>query len=402
MRRRGLSILAAASLGVSLAAVCFAQTISVHTVGLDHPNKIALAPDNSLLVAEAGTMEPNSGRISIIDRFSGDAHSLIEGLPSGVNDLGGAPDVDGPSGIKLRGNVLWVTVGVGDAVMSNGPGLELPTGSPSSPIFNSIIQFTLPGGFTLLSSPFVMTLADQMALLNGNKVMLVNNEGVRAKAWMVADLPDYRSEPRMDHPDNVRSGHLYGVEVFQKDLYVVNAAWNLIHKVSLRDGSYATFVEFPNRPNPLFGTIGGPFVEAVPDNIHRWGNRLLVPLLTGFPFVPGLSEVQLVSLKRAEAQIFIPNLTSAIDVLKVNDDEDDDPEDSLFSGIGPSFFTLEFSTNQLGGAPGRLMYFPAASMPPEVITDELISPTSMARDPKTGDVFVTNIFLGTITKVEFP
>lgn len=401
MRRSGLFVFAAAALSVSLTAVCLSQTISVHTVGLNHPNKIALAPNNSLIVAEAGTMDPNTGRISIVDRFSGDAHSLIEGLPSGVNDLGGAPDVDGPSGIKLRGNFLWVTVGPGDAVMSNGPGLELPTGSPSSPIFNSIIQFFLPEGFTELSSPFVMTLADQMALSNGERVVLVNNEGAQARAWLVADLPDYRPEPTMDHPDNVRSGHLYGVEVFRKDLYVVDAAWNLIHKVSLRDGSYSTFVEFPNRPNPLFGSIGGPFIEAVPDNIHRWGNRLIVPLLTGFPFVQGLSEVRLVSLKRGNSKVFIPNLTSAIDALKVGDEDEEGPE-MLFEGIGPSFFTLEFSTNQLGGAPGRLMYFPAASMPPEVITDQLISPTSMARDPKTRDVFITNIFPGTITKVEFP
>jgi len=400
MRRSGLLVFAAAAMSISLAAVSLAQTISVHTVGLNHPNKIALAPDNSLIVSEAGTMDPNTGRISVVDRFSGDAHSLIEGLPSGVNNLGGAPDVDGPSGIRLRGNVLWVTVGTGDSVMSNGPGLELPTGNPSSPIFNSIIQFNLPGGFTGLASPFVMTIADQMDLHDGNKVLLVNNEGDQAVAVLIADLPDYRPEPRMDHPDNVRSGHLYGVEVFQKDLYVVNAAWNLIHKVSLRDGSYSNFVEFPNRPNPLFGTIGGPFIEAVPDNIHRWGNRLIVPLLTGFPFVQGLSEVQLVSLKGAETQVFISNLTSAIDALKVGDDEEEDT-DMVFNGIGPSFFTLEFSTNQLGGAPGRLMYFPAASMPPEVITDQLISPTSMARDAKTGDVFITNIFPGTITKVEF-
>lgn len=396
MKKSGYVI--ALSLALGAGQFCLSQTTSVHSVGLNHPTKITLSAGNSLLVAEAGLPSSNTGRVSIVDRFTGNRTSLLEGLPSGVNNLGGPPDADGPSGLLLSGNTLYVTVGVGDAVMNVGPGLEVPTGNPSSPIFNSVIAFTLPGGYQAVQSPFIMTAADQSALAGGNNVSIANAEGKTVSARVVVDLPDYRSEPRPGYPDNVRAGHLFGVEMFQKDLYIVDAAFNLIHKVNTGGGSATTFIVFPNRPNPLFPMIGGPFIEPVPDNIHRWGNRLLVPMLTGFPFVPGLSEVQVVDLKGAQSSVLIPNLSSAIDVLALGDNDS-----GIFAGNpGGSYYTLEFSANQLAGAPGRLSYYSSPDATPAVVSGFLITPTSMARDGKTGTIFVTNIFPGTISKVEFP
>ena len=133
--------------------------------------------------------------------------------------------------------------------------------------------------------------------------------------------------------------------------------------------------------------IGGPFIEAVPSNIHRVGNQLLVPLLTGFPFVPGLAEIRSVSLKNGSDEQFIGGLTSAIDVLKVD---------------GGGFYTLEFSTNMLAGAPGRLRYYATPDAAPVNVLSNLITPTSMTRDEDTGTIYITNIGPGTITKVTFP
>jgi hypothetical protein len=396
MTTRLYAFFIAAVILLGTGTLCFPQTTSVLSVGLNHPTKITLGDGNSLLVTEAGTLSPNTGRVSIVDRFTGLRTSLIEGLPSGVSNLGGPPDTDGPSGILLNGTTLYVTIGVGDAVMNVGPGLELPTGNPSSPIFNSVLAFTLPGGYQDIQSPFTMTAADQASLASGNKITLQNAEGKLLGVRLVADLPDYRPEPRPANPDNVRAGHLFGVEMFQKNLYVVDAAFNLIHRVSVDGSSVSTFVTFPNKPNPLFPMLGGPFVEPVPDNIHRWGNTLLVPLLTGFPFVGGLSEVQIVSLKDASATTLIPNLSSAIDVLRVGDD------DSFAANFGGSFYTLEFSTSQLAGQPGRLSYYSQIGAAPVVVSPALISPTAMARDGKTGDIFVTNIFPGTVSRVQFP
>jgi hypothetical protein len=66
-----------------------AQTTSIHTTGLFLPNKIINAGEDSMLVSEAGTMTANTGRISRIDRATGQRYTLIDGLPSGVNNLGG-------------------------------------------------------------------------------------------------------------------------------------------------------------------------------------------------------------------------------------------------------------------------------------------------------------------------
>ena len=374
-----------------------AQTSMVHTTGLNTPNKIINAPDNSMIVAEAGTTMPNSGRLSIVDRTTGARHTLISGVPSAVSFLGSpAGDPDGPSGIVLQGNKLWMTIGVGDSVLpGGGPGLETPNPNPSSPIFNSVLELTLPGGFADLGSPYVLTSVQHAALDTGATVTLVNAEGVPLSIRLVADLPDWRPAPTTAFPNNVKASHLYGIETWQKSLFVVDAGHNDIKEVSRKDGSWSVFVTFPPIPNPT--PVGGPFIEAVPSNIRRFGNQMLVPLLTGFPFVPGLAEVRRVSLKDASDEQFIGGLTSAMDILKAGDDDE-----KLAPGDGSSFYTLEFSTNMLMGAPGRLRYYATPDATPVNLLSNLITPTSMTRDEETGDIYITNIGPGMVTKVVFP
>lgn len=388
-------------LALSISLLTFAaagQTSMVHTAGLTTPNKIINAPENSMIVAEAGTATPNTGRLSIVDRTSGARHTLISGLPSALSFLGGNPngDPDGPSGIVLQGNRLWVTIGVGNAVLpGGGPGLETPNPMPSSPIFNSVLELTLPGGFATLDSGFVLTAANQLTLDSGGGVRLQNAEGVTLSIRLVSDLPDWRPAPRPDAPNNVKASHLYGIEVWNKSLFVNDAGHNDVKQISRITGDWSVFVSFPSRPNPTM--IGGPFIEAVPSNIHRFGNQLLVPLLTGFPFVPNFAEVRRVSLKDASDEQFIGGLTSAMDILKV-----DDETNQLTPGDGSSFYTLEFSTNMRMGAPGRLRFYATPDAAPVNVLSNLITPTSMTRDDDTGNIYITNIGPGTVTKVTFP
>ncbi len=376
-----------------------AQMTTVLTGGLNRPTKIIVAADNSLLVAESGTTTPNTGRVSLVNRTTGARQTLIGGLPSGVSNLGGPPDPSGPSGLVMRGHTLYATIGVGDAMMNvGGPGLELPNPNPSSPLFDSVLELNLPGNYEEITSAFTLSFANQTTLASGGEVELTNADGQTMTIRMIANFPDYRPNPRPTAPNNQRASNIFGVEIFQKNLYVVDASFNLIYRVNISGGQYATFVMFPNKPNPLFPTIGGPFIEPVPDNIHRVGNQLLVPLLTGFPFVSGFSEIQSVSLKGGGRETFIPNLTSAIDVLHVETSDDSkhigDAEDM--------YFTLEFSANQLMNQPGRLKFYSSPDAAPVTIVSNLISPTSMARDEKTGDIFITEIFTGRIIRVQIP
>ncbi len=379
-------LIAAMALISLMSVTALAQTTSVLTVGLDKPTKLIAAADNSLLVTEAGTVVANTGRLSVINRTTGVRQTLVNGLPSGVNNLGGPPEPSGPSGLTLRGNTLYLTIGPGNAVSNaGGPGLEAPNPNPSSPLFDSVLELTLPGGYAASANNFTMTMADQTALASGAVVTLTNGNGHRMFARMVVNLPNYVPNPRPGFPNNVRASNLFGVETFQRDLYVVDASLNLVHQVNSETGQSQTFVTFPNKPNPLFPGFGPPTIESVPDNIHRWGNRLLVPQLTGFPFVAGLSEIRIVNLKDGEDETFIPNLTSAIDVLQADEN---------------AFFTLEFSANQLANQPGRLKFYSSPNAAPVTVTANLISPTSMARDQFTGDIFVAEIFTGRIIRVQ--
>jgi hypothetical protein len=367
------------------AVVSQAQTTSVLTTGLTTPVKMITAGDNSILVSEQGTAVPNTGRLSRVDRSTGVRETLMSGLPSGVNNLGGPPAPSGPTGLILHGHTLYLTISGGDSTQ-NVSGFEFPSSSPpSSPIFASVLELILPGGWEQLSSPFVMTLSDQTALAAGNVVILNNADGESLSIRLVVDLPDYTPNPQPGFPNVVRSSNLFGIERFQQHLYVVDAAQNDIKGVNISDGQTSVFVAFPDRPNPLF-PFGRPFIEPVPDSIHRVGNQLLVTMLTGFPFVQGLAEVQTVSLNSGEHETLIPGLTSAIDVL----------------ALDTSYYTLEFSTNLLAQQPGRIRFYSSADAAPVLVVGGLISPTSLARDENTGDLFVTNIFPGTITRVSFP
>ena len=362
-----------------------AQTASVFTVGLQAPTKIITAGDDALLVSEARTLVANTGRVSLVNRTTGARRTLVGGLPSGVSNLGGPPATSGPTGLVLHGHTLYLTIGHGDALMNVGPGLESLNPHPSSPIFDSVLELNLPGNYEGITSQFTLSTANQTTLAGGGVVALTNANGQQMTIRMVANLPDFVPNPRPGFPNNVRASNVFGVEIFQNDLYVVDASLNLIYRVEIFGGQFSTFVTFPNKPNPLFPTLGGPFVEPVPDSIRRVGNRLLVPLLTGFPFVQNLAEIQSVRLRTGERETLIPNLTSAIDVLQVEEN---------------GYFTLEFSANQLANQPGRLKYFATPDAAPVVVVSNLISPTSMARDERTGFIFVTEIFTGRIILVQ--
>lgn len=133
-------------------------------------------------------------------------------------------------------------------------------------------------------------------------------------------------------------------------------------------------------------------IDPVPSNIRIYRGDLLVPLLTGFPFPVGGAEVRRVdkfARGMGSSEPFITGLTMAIDVLPVTT-----------PGRGDSFYVLEFSAAPLANAPGRLRRFNSPTATPVVVADSLISPTSVAHDPASGDFFITEFFTGRIIRVQ--
>lgn len=364
----------------------FAQATSVFTTGLQGPTKIITAGGSSLLVAETGTATPNTSRISLVDRAGGVRRTLIDGLPSGFNRVENSPS--GSSGLKLNGLKLYLTTGQGDSAIPGGrSGMIVPNPNPATPLNNSVLELTLPADYEVLTSAFTLTFSNQTTLANGGLVLLQNAEGKIMNIRLVANLPDYRVENRPGLPQgNVRPANLFGIELANGNLYVVDASFNQLYRVNPATGEFITFAVFPPKPNPL--PFGPPFSEAVPDNVRLFGSQLLVSFLTGFPFAPGNAEVRSVDLSNGTHQLFRGNLTSAMDILPVPVTNDNH-----------SFYVLEFSANMLTQPmpPGRLKLF--ANGMEFVVSAALISPTSMARDNDSGDLFVTEIFTGRIIRV---
>ena len=388
MNRRHLFLIVLAALTSVLTCVnASGQTAStsVFASGLRTPVKTIITPQGNLLVAEAGN-GPNTGRISIIDS-SGNRRTLIDGLPSGL----APPNMDpsGPSALALRGRTLFVVIGAGDGTLSGPvPATEIPNPNPSSPFVSSVLRLRLSPQVEETTQGFTL---DQEALFTNGFSKTADAAGNEMTVEVVTNFRNFTFEPRPNFAGNVRASNPFGIAISGRKLYVVDASQNQIWEVDSDTGERRILIVFGPKANPLFPTLGPPFIDAVPDGVRLIGKSLLVPFLTGFPFAPGNAEIRKIRLVNGANEPFITGLTSAIDVLPVANE----------SGQN-RFFVLEFSTNQLAGAAGRLSRYDQPDGAPVVLVNNLVSPTNLVRDEITGDLFVTEIFPGRITRVHVP
>jgi hypothetical protein len=353
--------------------------------GLQAPTRVVFTPQGNVFVTEAGTVAENSGRVSIIDRTSGARRTLIDGLPSGVSGSGAEAAPSGPSGVAVQGSTLYVVIGAGDGVLAGpAPGTEIPNDSPASPILSSLLSLQVAAPLDVTSGGFTLLPTDHARLKNGETLTLHNATGGAMTVKLVADFPNHTPSPRPDFQANVRAGNPFGVAVLGQTAFVVDASQNLIRRIDTTSGAFETLTTFAPIQNPL--PFGPPFVDAVPDSITLRGGELLVTTLTGFPFPPGKAEVRRVNIATGANEAYIPGLTSAIDVQPLGDTAAD------------SLLVLEFSTNMTQSAPGRLRMITAAGVS-TTIAEGLPTPTGMAVDRRSGEIFISHIFPGLITRV---
>ena len=391
-----------ASLSASTAQ-CASQPVVAS--GLRTPVKLIFSQHSNLLVAEMG-FGPNSGRISIVDPLSGQQRTLLDGLPSGFvlpSDIS-----SGPSGLVMRGRTLYLTIGGGDSTLPGAaPNTRVPNPNPSSPIFSSVLAIDFTPHVEQTTAGFTLTYDDHLALRSGSKVNLDNGGGDHIRVQLVADFPDYVAEPRAGEPNNVRPSDPFGLVISANQLYIVDSDSNAIRAVDLQTNETTTLTTFAPLSiggsagvasgalpggNVLSNSLAAPSpasqVEAIPTSIRFYGDQLLVTTLTGSPFPTAAAQVRIVDPATGSDAPFITGLTTAIDVL-------------LLRGRGRTseFLTLELSADAQGGAPGRLRRHTSTDAAPVVVAGCLNSPTSMARDERTGELYITEIFTGRIVKV---
>ena len=404
MKIKKLSLYLAAALACAFtAAGAHAQSVSVFTGGLKGPTKVVLTTKGNLLVAESGD-GPNAGRLSVIDRQTRARRTLLDGLPAGPSTEGG---ISGPSGLAVQGRTIYVAIGSGNAVQAGpAPGTEKANPNPASPLLSSLLAVRVPANVEETTSGFTLTMADHAALKGGARLTLSNGAGDKLTVELVADFPDYTSEPRPNFADNVRASNPFGVAVNGNLIYVVDASQNIVRVVGADSGAYRTYISFKPYDNPL--PFGPPVIDAVPNSVRLFGDRLLVTTLTGFPFPNGVAQVLQVETIGDEYSPLINGLTAAIDVLPVRVPPlaDQGPalaakgaEQAVPSVEQAHFFVLSISDNLSQSQPGRLLFYDSATAAPVTLAAPLVGPTCIARDPKSGDLFITSIFTGLIYRV---
>ncbi len=274
------------------------------------PSKLIQTPLRNLLVAEVGTAENNSSRVSIVDA-DGSRRTLLDGLPSAVNS---ANQPSGTSGLYLQGRTLFVVVGEG-AVTRPGPfpRTEIVNPTPASPIFSSVLAVHFSAALEKKTTGVALTLADHHPLKSGERLVRFDAAGKKITIELVVDFPDYVPEPLPNLPTNIRHSYPYGVVADDDYLYVVDGGYNAVHKAEIGSGLSETLVSFPFTPNP--GPVGPPLIEPVPTSIRWHGDQLLVTLLSGAPFIAGLSEIRQVDPDTGDHIALIQGLSSAIDVI---------------------------------------------------------------------------------------
>lgn len=383
--RRMLTSALAAIIVITAADARAQCSVTELTSGLQFPLGITQSNQDNLVVSETGTPGVlHSGRISIVDQ-DGSRRTLIDGLPSATNDVN---DPSGPAGVFIRGRTLYVAIGIGDTIqpVAAGSPARLPNQNPSSPIFSSVLAIHFSANVEKTTTGLWLTTDDQQALAAREKVTLTDGQA-KVTIELIANFPDYIAAPLPTFAANVRGSNPFDLVAIGDQLYVTDGGRNLVWQVDIPTGAFSALASFPNIANPLFPTLGGPQVEAVPTGIRESSGKLLVTLFRGFPFPTGTSVVEQIDPATGTHVPFITGLKTAIDVLPFTDD-----------GESIDYLVLQHASGAVLSGAGLLMQI----APPSTVAtlaNCLGRPTSMTRDEKTGTVYVTELVNGRLVAI---
>jgi hypothetical protein len=290
----------------------------------------------------------------------------------------------------MRGRNLYVAIGVGDVGiripgMPPTTALENPNG-PSSPLFSSVLMIQFSAAMENTTNGFTLTMADQQALANGERLRLSNSRSDTLTIEMIANFPNFIHQPLLGVADNIRVSNPFALIAEGSSLYVTDGSRNLVWEVDLATGAFEPLPVFTNLMNTLFPALGFPTMEPVPTGIASDAGQLLVTLFGGFPFSPGASSVQQVDAVTGAPTLFIGGRKSPIGILPIH------------ARGQTSYLVLQHaSAGPFFGSPGVLLRFNDPAGAPTVLANCLTRPTSMTLNEKTHTLYVTEFGGNVIT-----
>jgi hypothetical protein len=353
--------------------------------GLRFPLGITQSDQGNVLVAEAGTLgAANSGRVSIVGA-SGVRRTLVDGLPSGTNDVG---EPSGPAGLFMRGRTLYLAIGIGDAGLAGPfPGAVLENPAPSSALFSSVLAIRFTVAVENVTTGFMLRPRDHVALAVLGKVNLTTDAGERATVELIANFPDLTPEPLEGLPANQRGVNPFDLVVLGDRIAVTDGGQNVVWEVDASSGAFAVLTTFPQIPNPIPGEFLPPMTDAVPTGVREFEGDLLVTLLSGFPFAQGTSVVEQVDPSSGSHLPLIQGLTTALDVLPL-----------AHGRNPPSYLVLQHASESFFEGDGHLVHV-RGNGSRTIVADCLSRPTSIVRDGRTGTLYITEIVDGRVVTI---
>jgi hypothetical protein len=200
-------------------------------------------------------------------------------------------------------------------------------------------------------------------LAGGETVRLSHGGGDTIAIELITNLPDYELNPPPNPTSTVRvASNPFGLVVIADRIYVTDGGRNLVWQVD------------------------------VPTGISTHAGQLLVTLFRGFPFPAGTSSVEQIDPTTGSRTTLIDGLKTAIDVLAARSETVDATDD---------FLVLQHASSPvLFAAPGTLARIDGATGAAAVIAGCLNRPTSMARDARSGAVYITELLTGRLVVVE--
>lgn len=239
-----------------------AQTISVVASGFARPIGICKDKNGNLFVAESGTGN-NDGKITLINA-AGIKHTIVYGLPSFTDTSN--HETSGPWRPYITpDSMLWVIVGSGPDTSAG-----------------SILEFNLSA---------VTPGLDSLTILDTTKI-------IRVQAWALTH-------------GYIDSDVFSAVWDANGNIYTADAGANAVLKIDPA-GIISTLDTFPAIPNTF--TPFPPFIDYVPTKIiSDMNGGFYLCNLTGFPFLPRLSQIISIDTAGIVASI-IPGLTQSVDM----------------------------------------------------------------------------------------
>jgi hypothetical protein len=368
--------------------------------------RMLVLPGGNLLVAEPGP-GPNRGTLSLLDS-NGDRQTFLGGLPSGLSSIRSIDGTtlllpDGPDGLALAGNTLYVAIGEGDAFRprTDRPGALVPNpAGVSSPILDSVlkIDFSSPDVFDG-GVPFFLEPENHESLFDGATVRLLGGEPSASASVLAAfrpAIPDASRVYRPSHPNSIAvlenvsapegPGERFVVPVgrSQRSLYVADSGTNRLIRVDLASGRSSTLVRFPDPTESLTGPPTGGTLQSV--RAFNFG-RLLVAISGASP---GVGSVQAVNAATGVTQTLIPNLNSAVDAV------------ARETARGIQVFVVENSAANGQPRTGRVLVFDVDAPSGREVATGLNDPVSLAIDETNRRLLISSRGDGLIFFVPLP